>query len=85
MICANAIFLLFLFCLADLDILCSGLFSHHVKFYSFMFMYKISTPMVCVNDISMGGGVGSGGYFPIKIAGVIVTPKICGLVLLRVQ
>ena len=68
-ICANAIFLLFSFCLADLDILCSGLFSHHVKFYSFMFMYKISTPMVCVNDISMGGGVGRGATSPLKLQG----------------
>ena len=28
--------------LADLDILCSGSFSHHVRIYSFMFMHKIS-------------------------------------------
>ena len=31
----NVIFLLFLVCSADLDIVCSELSSHHVKFYSF--------------------------------------------------
>ena len=39
-------------------------------------------------SFSMGVGVGKGGYFPIKVPGVIVTPKIskiCGLVLLRVR
>ena len=30
-------------------ILCSGLFSHQVKFYSFIFLHKISTWVVCVN------------------------------------
>ena len=35
--------------LAYLDIHCSGSFSKHVKFYSFMFMYKISTRVVCGN------------------------------------
>ena len=34
---------------AYLDILCSGNFFHHVKLYSFMFRYKISTRVVCVN------------------------------------
>ena len=28
---------------------CSGSFSHHVKFYSFIFMHKISTRVICVN------------------------------------
>ena len=32
-----------LFCSADLDIHCGWLFSHHVEFYSFMFMSEIST------------------------------------------
>ena len=32
-ICGYAVFPLFLVCVADLDILWSGLFSHHVKFY----------------------------------------------------
>ena len=41
-----------LVCSADLDILCSRSFSHHVKFYSFMFMHKISTRVVCVNEAS---------------------------------
>ena len=31
----NVIFLLFLVCSADLDIVCSESSSHHVKFYSF--------------------------------------------------
>ena len=48
-ICSDAIFLLLLVCSADFDILCSGLFSHHVKFYSFMFMHRISTRVVCIN------------------------------------
>ena len=33
--------LLFWVCSADLDILCSVSFSHHVKFHSFVFMQKI--------------------------------------------
>ena len=37
-ILGSAIFLLF-----------GGLFSHHVKFYIFLFMHKISTQVVCVN------------------------------------
>ena len=45
----GAIVLLFLIFSADLDILCGGLFSHHVKFYSIMFMHKISTRVVCVH------------------------------------
>ena len=48
-ICGDAVFLLFLACSADLDILCSGSFYHHVKFDSFIFMHKISTWVVCVN------------------------------------
>ena len=43
-----AIFLPFLVFSADLEILCSEFFSHHVKFYNFMFMPKISTRAVCV-------------------------------------
>ena len=42
-------FLLLLVCSADFDIFCSGLFSHHVKFSSLMFMQKVLTRMVCVN------------------------------------
>ena len=42
-------FLLFSVCSTDLDILCGSLISHQVKFYSFMFMQKISTQVVCVN------------------------------------
>ena len=34
----------------DLDILCSGLFFHHINKYSFMFVHKISTWVVCVNS-----------------------------------
>ena len=45
----DAIFLLFLVCSADLGILFSGQFPHHVKFYSFMFLHKIFTRVVCVN------------------------------------
>ena len=45
----RSIFLLILVCSANLDILCSGLLSHHVKYFSFMFMHKISTQEVCVN------------------------------------
>ena len=44
----NAIFLPFLVFSADVETLCSGFFSHHVKFYSFMFTRKISTRPVCV-------------------------------------
>ena len=47
-ICSDTIFLLFLVCSADFDMLLSGLFSHYVKFYSSMFMHKISTRVVCV-------------------------------------
>ena len=42
-------FLVFLVCSSDLDILRGSLISHQVKFYSFMFMQKISTQVVCVN------------------------------------
>ena len=48
-ICGDAIFLRFSVCSADLDILCSGSFSHLVKFCSFPFLHKISTWVVCVN------------------------------------
>ena len=41
-------FLLFLVCSADLDIHCCRSFFHHVIFYSFMFMHKISTQVVCI-------------------------------------
>ena len=57
MILGDAIFLLCLACLADLNILCNGSFSHLVKFnfYSFMFMHKISTQVVCVNGNPQSG------------------------------
>ena len=45
----DAIFLLFSVCLAVLDILCNWSFSYHVNFFSFMFMHKISSRVVCVN------------------------------------
>ena len=45
----DAIFLLFSVCLAVLDILCNWSFSYHVSFFSFMFMHKISSRVVCVN------------------------------------
>ena len=46
----DAIFLLFLVCLAVLNILRSGLLFQHINFYSFMpFMHKISTWVVRVN------------------------------------
>ena len=45
----NETFLLFSVCSAYLDILCGSLFSHQFEFYSFMFMQKISTQVVCVN------------------------------------
>ena len=46
---AMQFFLLFLACSADLEVLCSGSFFYHVPFYSFMFICKISTRVVCVN------------------------------------
>ena len=56
-ILGDAIFLLCLVCLADLNILCNGSFSHLVKFnfYSFMFMHKISTRVVYVNGNPQSG------------------------------
>ena len=48
-ICGDAIFQLFLVCSAVLDIRCSGSFFHLVKFYTFIFMHKTSTRVVCVN------------------------------------
>ena len=48
-ICGDAIFFPLLSLSSSCqDILYSGSFSHHVKFYSVM-MHKISTRMVCVN------------------------------------
>ena len=41
-----------LVCSADLDILCSRSFSQYLKFYSFKFIHKISTRVVCVNEAS---------------------------------
>ena len=38
-----------LFCCFGYFIHCSGSFSHHVKFYSFIFIHKISTRVICVN------------------------------------
>ena len=43
------IFLPFSVCSADLDLLCSGQFTHHFKFNRFIFQHKISTQVVCVN------------------------------------
>ena len=43
----DGIFLLFSVCSADLDILWNGPFYHLVKFYSFMFMNKISMGGLC--------------------------------------
>ena len=48
-ISGDKIFLVFLVCSAYMDLLCSLSFSHHVKFYSSMFLHMISTRMVCVN------------------------------------
>lgn len=48
-ISGDAMFLLFLVCFSDLDIFCSGSFSHRVKFYRCIFMQKISTREVSVN------------------------------------
>ena len=45
-------------------LLCSGSFSHHVKFYSFMFMYNISTQVVCVNGMHTSGVL----FFPSPVA-----------------
>ena len=39
----------FLVFLAYLDVLCNWSFSHFLKFYSFIFIHKISSPVVCVN------------------------------------
>ena len=38
----DVIFLLLVVYSADLDLPCGGSFYHHVKFYSFIFMHKIS-------------------------------------------
>ena len=48
-ICGCAIFLFFSVCSANLDVLCSGSFPQLVKFYSFKFVHKIPTRVVCVN------------------------------------
>ena len=42
----DAILSLLLVCSAELDVLCSASFSLRVKFYSLMFMHKISTRVV---------------------------------------
>ena len=47
----DKIFPLFLVFSADLDIICSGLFSQHIRFYSFMRMHKISPRVVCANSL----------------------------------
>ena len=47
--CDKFIFLPFPVCAADLDLLCSGSFTHHFKFNRFIFLHKISTQVVCVN------------------------------------
>ena len=47
--CNKFIFLPFPVCAADLDLLCSGSFTHHFKFNRFIFLHKISTQVVCVN------------------------------------
>jgi len=49
---------------ADQDILCRGSLSHHVKVYSFMFMHKISTQVVCVNGMHTSGVL----FFPSPVA-----------------
>ena len=49
-----SIFPFFLVFSADSGILCSGSFSHNVKFYSFMFMQENSTRVVCVNGLHPG-------------------------------
>ena len=50
-ICGNAIFTIFLGSSTDLERLCSRLFSHLVKFFSFTFMHKFSTQVVDVKII----------------------------------
>ena len=48
----DAIFLLVLVCSEYLDILCSWSISCHVKLLdSFIFLLKISTQVVCVNEL----------------------------------
>ena len=42
----EAIFPLFFICSVHLDIFWGGSYSHHVRFYSFMSMHKISTQVV---------------------------------------
>ena len=44
MICSDTIFPLFLVCSADFDMLLSGLFSHHDKFYSSTYIARIRFP-----------------------------------------
>ena len=62
----DANFLLFFLTVrsADEDILCSGPFSYHVTFYSFMFMHNISTQVVCVNGMHTSGAL----FFPSPVA-----------------
>ena len=42
-------FLLFSVCPAYVDVICSGSFCHFAKFYSLMFIHKISNRVVCEN------------------------------------
>ena len=48
-ILGNAIFVLIFYAQMIWIMLCGRLFSHFVKFSSFMFLHKISTRVVCVN------------------------------------
>ena len=47
--CNKFIFLPFSVCSVDLDLLCSGSFTHHFQFNILIFLHKISTQVVCVN------------------------------------
>ena len=51
MIWGDASFLLLLVGSADLNMFCSSSFSHHIAFYSFVFMHKISTLVVCFTNV----------------------------------
>ena len=50
MIWGDASFLLLLVGSADLNMFCSSSFSCHIAFYSFVFMHKISTLVVCFTN-----------------------------------
>ena len=43
----DAIFLLFLVCYADMDTICSGSFSYHVRFHCLMFVLKVWPGGLC--------------------------------------